>query len=270
MIELRGFCDSLCPKSFPQVHKLLLTTEEWEMLENITQILEPFAVQTKLLQKEQLSLSDFFGGWATIKMSMNKTPDDLLARNLLAQMRIREKDLFDNRVLNAAVFLDPRFQQYMPNINKDSAIEFLSRLHVKLISLEKKSQNEEGTQTNDELESFLSSMMYENDIRETNNNNNNQPTAEPVIADILKKFIGVKESLNISVFDYWQKNKHIHPTLYKLASVVHSVPPTQTTVERAFSAMALIMGPLRTRISDDNLSDSLLIRLNQEIFEQTQ
>lgn len=244
----------------------MLTTEEWEMLEKITEILEPFAVQTKLLQKEQLSLSDFFGGWATIKMAMSKLPDDLLARNLLTQMRLREKDLFDNRVLNAAVFLDPRFQQYMPNINKDNAIEFLSRLHVKLMSLEKRLQSDEAAQTNNELETFLGSMMYED-------NNNQQPIAEPiaepVIANILTEFIGVKESLNISVFDYWEKNKHIHPTLYKLASVVHSVPPSQTTVERAFSAMALILSPLRTRISDDNLSNSLLIRLNREIFEQT-
>lgn len=43
---------------------------------------------------------------------------------------------------------------------------------------------------------------------------------------------------------------------------------TEVSVERSFSAMALILGPLRTRISDDNLENSLLIRLNKELFVQ--
>lgn len=84
---------------------------------------------------------------------------------------------------------------------------------------------------------------------------------------LLRGFVGVKESLNISIFDYWQKNSQLKPELYKLASIIHAVPPSQTTVERAFSAMALILSPLRTNLSDRNLENSLLIRLNRELFD---
>lgn len=59
---------------------------------------------------------------------------------------------------------------------------------------------------------------------------------------------------------------HTKPVLYKLASVVHAVPPTQTTIERAFSAMALILTHLRTNLSDNNLVNILMIRLNRELF----
>lgn len=61
-----------------------------------------------------------------------------------------------------------------------------------------------------------------------------------------------------------RKNMETKPELYKLATVIHSVPPTQTSVERAFSAMALILNPLKTRLSDKNLENMLLIRLNRE------
>lgn len=272
LLELREFCESLCPITYRQVNKLLLTEEEWESLIKVTKILEPFAVQTKILQKEQLSLSDFFGGWATIKMAMSKLPDELLARNLLTKMRHREKDLFDNRVLNAAVFLDPRYQQFMPNAHKENAIEFLSQLHARLNSLKSNDlQHDADLSKNAELENFMASMMYENDA-ELQTNNDNEQTVEDNndISAVLRNFIGVKkEPLNTSVFDFWEKNKHTHKMLYELASVVHSVPPTQTTVERAFSAMALILGPLRTWLSDLNLSNSLLIRLNRFVFDIT-
>lgn len=57
------------------------------------------------------------------------------------------------------------------------------------------------------------------------------------------------------------------PELYRLASVIHSVPPTQTTVERTFSALALILTPLRTNLFDTALENILSLRLNRELFE---
>lgn len=274
LIELRDFCETISPTNFPQAFKLLITPTEWETVEKTTLILKHFAVLTKSLQKEQFSLSDFFGGWAKIKMEMFKMNDDTLAKNLLEQMRRREDVLFNNPVLNAAVFLDPRYQQYMPTDNKQSAIEFLVKLNDKMRKIECENRNDDDLELeNVEMDQFLCSMLYENNERDSvrdtdvNSNNANEPIAFDV-PELLRNFIGVKEPLSTSVFDYWEKNKHLHPMLYKLACVIHSVPPTQTTVERSFSAMALILGPLRTRISDDNLENSLLIRLNRELFNQ--
>lgn len=228
--------------------------------------LKHFAALTNLLQKETFSLSDFFGGWGKVKMEMAKLDADTLAQNLLAQMRRRETVLFNNNVLNAAVFLDPRYQQYMPIQNKENAIEFLMNLHTRICAIESANINNEQQTNNDELNTFMNTMMYENTQRSENENGNE--ATDLTIPEILRNFIGVKETLNTSVFDYWEKSKHLQPVLFKLASIVHAVPPTQTTVERSFSAMALVFSPLRTRISDDNLESSLLIRLNRELFIQ--
>lgn len=268
LLELREFCESLPLRQYPQIAPLLLSPNEWDAVQCITSTLGHFANLTTIMQKEEISLSDFFGGWAKVKLEMTKLGNDTLAQRLLNEMKLREPVLFNNKVLNAAVFLDPRYQQYMPQANKDKAITFLSNLHKKLASL-KQSNNDVHLPTPEsiELEEFLNSM-YGQIETESEGNNNKPESASENIETILQKFMGTKEPLTTSVFNYWQTNVEIKPELYKLAAVIHSVPPTQTTVERAFSAMALILSPLRTRLSDKNLENILLIRLNREIFKE--
>lgn len=272
MLELREFCDTLPERRFPNFAKLRLSVGEWELVEQIKMVLEPFAHLTTLMQKEVISLSDFFGGWAKLKMNLSKFPENELADKLLSQMKVRENDLFNNPILNAAVFLDPRYQKFMPNENKDNAIQFLQRLNEKLKSLEDtaRNNNAEGTLNSEsnELEAFLSTIY--GDSNDSSTSSAHQQTNNPPEENIqikLKSFIGMSIPMNESIFDYWKNSKHAQPELYKLASIIHSVPPTQTTVERAFSAMALILSPLRTSLNDENLENILLIRLNKEIFE---
>lgn len=277
MLELRAFCESLDVRNFPQIRGKIPSIDEWELLEKITSALRPFANLTTLMQREIVSLSDFFGGWGKIKMDLTKLGHDQLARQLLVDMKSREDDLFNNPVLNAAVFLDPRFQMYMPIQKKEEAIEFLSNLHKKIETLAKNDANEPAPSPlpSNELEEFMMHSMYGTNDEDNNNNidNNDQTTTEenqPSADDIrttLRKFIGVKEPITSSVFEYWRKNVELKPSLYKLASIIHSVPPTQTTVERAFSAMALILTALRNKLSDKILENMLLIRLNRDNFE---
>lgn len=258
--------------------ELILSTEEWAAVEKITSILSNFANETKRSQNEKYTLSDFFGNWAKIKMDLTKYGDDVLAKALLSNMKQREEVLFNNKVLNAAVFLDPRYQKFMPQQNKQNAITFLSKLHKHKELLRAKSgvldvnQNED-LNSNDDLEAFLSEMYNNVDSNDNshNENENEHHTMNSTAVDIksvLNSFVGVKENLSISIHDYWQKNIHLMPELYELACIIHSVPPTQTTVERAFSAMALILSPLRTNLSDKNLQNLLLLRLNSDLFDE--
>lgn len=266
MLELREFCESLPTKEFPQIKGLLPSTQEWDSVQTITTTLSHFAKLTTLMQREAVSLSDFFGGWAKIKMELSKLAHDRLAQQLLVEMKSREAVLFNNQVLNAAVFLDPRFQMCMPLQNKESAITFLSKLHRKIETLEQNNVEEITSPVADELEAFLRCSMHDTNenVAESEENNNSSNVPVDDIKTIIKKIIGTREPLTTPVFDYWRENMETKPELYKLATVIHSVPPTQTSVERAFSAMALILNPLRTRLSDKNLENMLLIRLNRE------
>lgn len=271
MLELREFCDTLPEKNYPEFAKLRLLPSEWELTEKISKILAPFAQLTTLMQRETISLSDFFGGWAKLKMALTKFPGDELCEKLMAQMKERERDLFNNPILNAAVFLDPRYQKFMPNENKENAISYLKRLNDKIKSLEETARNNNTTEPlnsePDELDAFLSTIYgTTNDSQDVQQSASTQP--ENNIHTQLNDFNGIPEiNRNESIFDYWEKNKHAKPELYKLAAIIHSVPPTQTTVERAFSAMALILSPLRTNLNDIHLENMLLVRLNRDIFE---
>lgn len=162
-----------------------MSVEEWAAVEKITSILNHFAKETTRSQSEKYTLSDFFGGWARIKMELTKYGDDLLAKMLLSNMKHREEVLFNNKVLNAAVFLDPRYQKFMSNQNKEKAIAFLSKLYKEKECLRARSLANDVDQTtnsnsNDELESFLSEMC---DINEGNMSNANGNESHRVHTD---------------------------------------------------------------------------------------
>lgn len=272
MLELREFCESLCTKEFQQIKDLLPSAAEWDSIGSITHTLSHFARLTTLMQREVSSLSDFFGGWAKIKMELHKIRDDQLGQQLLTDMKSREDVLFNNQVLNAAVFLDPRFQNYMPFQNKEKAIDFLCKLHKKMetCSVLNRNDMEQINVVDDELDEFMRCSMYSNENETGAVNEEIEISADLPVEDIktiLKKFIGIKEPRTTPVFEYWARNKEAKPELFRLASIVHCVPPTQTSVERAFSAMALLLSPLRTRLSNEILEKMLIIRLNRDDFK---
>lgn len=74
--------------------------------------------------------------------------------------------------------------------------------------------------------------------------------------------------LTICVWKYWLAKKDEDPQIYRLATAIHSIPPTQTTVERAFSTLSIVMNSRRSRLSDQSLQNILLVKLNAELYEK--
>lgn len=86
------------------------------------------------------------------------------------------------------------------------------------------------------------------------------------ITRILNEFDGEKLAFTASMLDYWESKRDSHPELYKLASVMMAIPPTQTAVERVFSALALVLTSHRTNLGDEILENILLVRLNHNLL----
>lgn len=63
--------------------------------------------------------------------------------------------------------------------------------------------------------------------------------------------------------EYWEEKKFVYPNLYQLAKVVHSVPATQVSVERAFSALRLVLTDLRCNLSAETLQKIMFVKLNK-------
>lgn len=241
---------------------LILTETEWNELDNCISTLKPFKIYSTKLQKESSTLSDFFGYWMCMKISLaNKS--EILSINLLEQMNSRHDVLINNPALIAGVYLDPRYQRALTG-QTELAIETLLSIHRKMKNLvsvqEVEGANNESAESLNELEAnFLLYMDNCSGIacqRDTQN-----------IEMQIRNF-DVKEPIKSSVLEFWQKRKEQSPELYELASVVMAIPPTQSTVERSFSALGLILTSRRTNIGNEILEDILLVRFNSHMLQE--
>lgn len=87
---------------------------------------------------------------------------------------------------------------------------------------------------------------------------------------LLQKFENEFKTIHhkTSIIDFWKEQKENYPEIYAVAEILNSIPPSQATVERSFSALAYIYGPLRCRLSKDILSDILMIKLNKGLLRK--
>lgn len=77
-----------------------------------------------------------------------------------------------------------------------------------------------------------------------------------------------RQNCRYDVWQHWFQREQSHPELYAVAMVVLSTPASQASVERAFSALALVLTDRRGDLGSTALEDTLLIKLNKEIFER--
>lgn len=258
----------------------MLTDTEWATVEDIVSILAPFDKYTKKLQSETVTLSDFFGFWLSLRIKTSKRTDEL-STELIKQMNFWHEKLTENPAIVAAVYLDPRYQRATGEF-KQLAIDFLVRLHFKQKRIESRGMNEQGDDepggsninensdnSLDEIEEYLSAYSSTCFTNSTSNVDCiGEEEEELRIREILEDFYGQKEQLSVNILDYWNNHRNKWPELYKLASVVFAIPPTQTTVERAFSSLVLILTARRTRLHGDILQNILLVRLNSKLFKK--
>jgi hAT family C-terminal dimerisation region len=71
----------------------------------------------------------------------------------------------------------------------------------------------------------------------------------------------------VNVVEYWEKKRYTHPEMYGLSQLAFAVPPTQVSVERAFSALRLILTYLRYNLAPQLLEDLLLVKLNFDLID---
>ena len=72
-------------------------------------MLEPAEKASFKLQKEQLTLGNFYRLWTTCKMEV-KEINILFVKAFNTALQTREKLLMDNDFFRSAFYLDPRFQ----------------------------------------------------------------------------------------------------------------------------------------------------------------
>lgn len=124
----------------------------------------------------------------------------------------------------------------------------------------------DGNDSEEELNAYLAACSSV--TNQTVSNEEIIESKRQKIEALLLGFDGTEQPGSISVLQYWEENKHQKPELYRLASAIFTIPPTQTTVERAFSSFAIVFTSHRSRLNSNTLQNILLIRLNYDIYAE--
>ncbi|XP_036317372.1 uncharacterized protein LOC118732350, partial [Rhagoletis pomonella] len=69
------------------------------------------------------------------------------------------------------------------------------------------------------------------------------------------------------VLKFWKGKQYTDPELYELSNVCFAVPPTQVTIERAFSTLRLVLTDYRNQLSQETLENILLVKLNPSFLD---
>lgn len=260
-----------------KLNKLCLSSLDWVQLDTLCKALLPAKVCTKLLQSEQLTLTDFYGAWLTCKIKTQSLGTSF--SNYLAQCLVkREKHIMNNKVLLSAIYMDPRFKNMLTQEQSTRAIDHLIKVWVHLKELKHKEiefddsmkiqtieVDNDSIEASVELEIFLQSK----DEESFSSFNSSQGSVTTRIETALKSYYVEQKRLSrkLNILKFWKQMKTTYPELSELAKTIFSVPSTQVSVERLFSGLKFILSPYRTSVSSKNLEDQLLIRTNR-LFEK--
>lgn len=263
----------------------------------------PYEV-TKLLQRHDCTLSDFYGACIKMrekfKIAAQRNLKTALGQQLLAEFERRNSQLMKIEAMLAAVFLDRRFSVDLSEREIELAKMSLSNTWERYRNLQQSLHEEDEPQpTPNENESvanvsdeFAFDMSYylKSKAGETSDENGSETfdannTGQSVEHDTLKiqpnysmskqEFLILLSEFeekfkiidrNTNILNFWRTQKHSSPEIYVISLILNGCPPSQSTVEREFSTLSYIFGPLRSNLSDDLLSNIMLIKLNSELL----
>lgn len=229
-----------------------------------------------MLQKTDFTLSDYYGVFKVIDMKLNhiinsgEIKHTTLATKLKICLDNRNKKLMDNPLLLVAIFLDPRYKfDLNGETDKIKLVELTihklwerknkAKCHVSGTS--NKVPNTSSLNTSDDMNSLFDELdkQYERNL-----------FSQSDIGIAIDKYENMISNTRMksgdSIMAFWEKNKFEFGVLYEIAITIFSIPPTQASVERSFSALKFLFDVHRCKISEELLECSLLIHLNSDFY----
>lgn len=236
---------------------LKVSAAKWKTIEVIRDTLHEPYMLTMALQRKDYTLSDFYGDWLRTKMNLQKIHYSL-AKDIVTNMNNREDRLMNNKLILAAVYLDPRYNMLLNETDREIAVSYLCELHCRLneTDLIDTGTNNTNTAETDDFQIFLQ-----------NATNRNEDTG---IVNRISQFRN-RPPINYktNIFEYWRRMKIEEPDLFKLVMTLFTVAVTQVDVERAFSSLKFIFNNYRSNLNTPMLSKILILRSNADLFPKS-
>ncbi|CAI6352385.1 unnamed protein product [Macrosiphum euphorbiae] len=276
LLELKEFCLSH-EETNPDLH---LKNCEWDSIQSVVNALHPVKTATLALQKQNLTIGDFYAIWLKSTHGLNAN-GSILAKKIKSLMDKRmQENYLSNSTFLAAIFVDPRYQCLLTPEQQQIAITRLVETWETLLLLKNRdspidefpeitandkstieSTIESSQDSTDPFEEFLSSQAS----LTSNSSASSLTVTSESILNILNGFKNVERiSYTADILQYWKTRQITDPELYQLASVVLAVPATQVSVERSFSGLKFVVSDLRTSLDPELLEAIMLVRSNEK------
>lgn len=267
LLDFKNFCSLYVVEG--------LTEAEWDEVAELVAVMTPLNTASLKLQEEQMCLGDFYKLWLKLTVEMRANQSDS-GTKIYEALNIRQTQLLDNPTVNAALFLDPRLRRLLSIPKKEEAKTHLRSIASNMVSLKtptippvSSSAPEPTLSEVLNIEETSSSSLLRQQILdlevdcsssddESDNRTEELQKAFAEIDSYKEKRLDIDEDL----LKYWEDKKFSSPYLSQLAAIVHSTPATQVSVERAFSALKLILSDHRYNLSTDHLKKILFVKLN--------
>lgn len=265
-----------------------VSADTWSNLDKYLDILQPCRYLSKILQKEELTIGDFYIAWMRCRHQITQM-EDPFARHLESCMINREKNLFENDHFVATIYMDPRVKSILTPEQIQSARIYLTSIYKRIVLLNEsrlESTSEQGTssQSNEtgldstaaqgtsslsnqqSFEVFLRQQFtHVTDIQDASNT---RSLEREINFKLTEFFQEPPLSADHNLLQYWENKKITDPLLYKLAKVVLATPPTSVSVERLFSSLKFVLNNLRMRLDDSIIDDVMIVRNNHLYTKQ--
>lgn len=258
---------------------MILNQRRWEYLIEYQEVLSYLNEATLEMQRADLTISDAYGIWllTNIKLqyaqSLAKTK---LAQNLLSTLKTRRAKVLDVPHAVAATFLDPRYRNDLTPETQQTAKIFIFKILRKVTMAEKYSSERHPEVSAENFNSVSKSNLlkayFASKTAQPTNPNINDGALGNEIESFARSANVPVDITDFNLIQFWDDRAEIYPMLYKVVQYLITIPPTQVTVERAFSTLKFICSDQRCGLSETMLETILTIKLNasrvEEIFKK--
>ncbi|XP_047222504.1 zinc finger BED domain-containing protein 4-like [Girardinichthys multiradiatus] len=245
------------------------TSSQWELIENMTTLLEPFEELTKEICSSTASAADVIPSVMVLKRILTKeTAADHGVKTtkdtLLEAVTKRFADIEEEPLYSLATVIDPRYKdRFYSEGLKTKTHRLLLGLMTEAAQRDP-NQEHEANNTGEPAEKVprpgsLSSIFGEILAEETPQQaHTDSPTPSEMIIYLSEPPI----SRGASSLEYWKTNKERFPDLAKVARAYLSAPCTSVESERLFSAASNIVDEHRNRLMTEKAEMLLFIKKN--------
>lgn len=185
-------------------------------------------------------------------------------KDLIKLIETRKMKIYENPIILAGIFLDPRFRTMLSAAEKNEAKQAIRAVLQKNESMKVTFTSEQLINVDDEQNDELGLILG----KYSESQNSQQETVSTSKLDLE---LGIYEaspavSSKTNPITFWKMNMLSYPLLHSIASDIICIPVTEVTSERLFSFLNIVFNKLRAKLDPSVIEDILFLRWNKKLI----